>query len=331
MCWNLLCLLSKAWSSSSSSVFQNEGKTWRRITRRFFLFCFPFAKLKVIYASVMQNASPGVMMSPRDCVVGLSRCVFTQTVRVFVTLRFFAGQRHISESSCGCMFEKMNSLQMSQVPSSHRAPLGVSLLRGLTMRDKRHVPHNESSLSAVLTLIKEKTESVSLMTLAVPYIVPPHHHCHNDTLVIFLCPWLSALFGGFGGDRGSAVLSLQRQQPSKQDGLSGSFSAVFCHVKHWACCVLTSMQMTLLVAIAQPWDCFFFPWLNLGTMSRAAVKVQPQHGCFLDVSKTWTVQFVKARTADTTGIPPLIHLLEKYFNTLQNLLSISASKDQNIF
>lgn len=67
------------------------------------------------------------------------------------------------------------------------------------------------------------------MTLAVPYIVPPHRH-HNATPVHFFCAAGSVQFlVVFAVGRGSAVLGLQRQQPSEQDGLSASLHSFQSH------------------------------------------------------------------------------------------------------
>lgn len=132
--------------------------------------------------------------------------------------------------------------------------------RQLAMRDKRRAPHNESSLSAVPTRQKKNPEPVSLTTLAVPYIAPPHRR-HNATPVQF---FFGAAFGGFcGGQRKCRARPATTTAVRTRRPLCVS-SLFFSHVRQWTCCVPTSMQMTLLVAIAQPSDCFFFPWLNWG-------------------------------------------------------------------
>lgn len=165
-------------------------------------------------------------------------------------------------------FAKMNSLQMSRAPprstphSSGRCRVYTD--GGSSQCVTNAVRRTMKALCQPSRRDKRKTEPVSLSTLAVPYIAPPHRH-HNATPVqFFLRRWLGAVFGGFCGGqrkcraRPATTTAVRTRRPLCVSAL------FFSHVRHWTCCVPTSMQMTLLVAIGQPSDCFFLPWLNWG-------------------------------------------------------------------
>lgn len=122
-------------------------------------------------------------------------------------------------------FAKMNSLQMSRAPRSPPHSSGrcrVYTDGGSSQCVTNAARRTMKALCQPFRRDKRKTESVSLMTLAVPHIAPPHRH-HNATPVQVFCAAGSVQFlVVFAVGRGSAAPGLQRQQPPEQDGLSAS-------------------------------------------------------------------------------------------------------------
>lgn len=153
--------------------FPERRETWRRITRHFF-FVFLLRSWKWFMLLWCKRLLQGWWCRHVTERWAESLC-FTQTVHAWVTFRFaLGGTTSQSEVVDAIYRKKMNSLQMSQVPFSHRTTLCVSPLRRLAMRDKRNVVHNESSLSAVLTQ-KKKKEKLS-----------PFHSWHLRCLILCL-------------------------------------------------------------------------------------------------------------------------------------------------
>lgn len=227
MCWNLLCLPSKAWRRSSSSISSNGKPEGGKRGAYFFFFPFHQPESDLCLCDVKRlfradDVATWLSGGRNDCVSPkqftpewlLDWCSTTPSLR----------------ASCG----KFGHIFLSRwIPSkchgphfSLRAPLGAAAsTRTVAARNAWQTPRAAQwkLFVSCSDVTKEKLSPFRSWHLQCLILCLAATTTMRPLSFFFRAAGLVKFLVVFAVARGSAVLGLQRQQPSEQDGLSASF------------------------------------------------------------------------------------------------------------